>query len=144
LVKYNQFENYLNFAYTKTVLGFIHANYTHKGFFMNSFKKAFALFLLVTIFSQSLHAEESAVRTWGLASAGLGVTIGATIILKSILEKILEENPAVDERTVYQKIHAFLRYGFGFSVAALGAYIGLVTLANANNPDFYKTHKFIT
>ena len=101
---------------------------------MNSFKKLLALMLLVTVFSQSARADfQSNIRTIGLTATGAVLSYYSLTTLKTIVDKILEENPAIDERTLSQKINSFLRYGFGFTTSALGTLLGVLIIAQSNS-----------
>jgi hypothetical protein len=108
-------------------------------------KKTLALFALLTsmalqtnyTYSGNHSLPSTSLRVIGLALAGAGITYLSITTLKNVIDKILEENPTINnEETLRAKYITALRYTFGISASVAGVLIGLYTLSNVDNSEF--------
>lgn len=99
--------------------------------------KIFALILLITLQTQTATAAHTLpntnLRVIGLVTAGAVITgIGLTI-LKTIVDKIIEDDPTITETTLRRKITTILRYSYGTVIGFAATASGLALIANCDN-----------
>ncbi len=83
----------------------------------------------------------SSLRVIGLVAAGGGILCVCTAVLKNLFDKVFEENIGANEATLKQKLITAVRYTLGCSAAVAGIIVGLVTIANADTPNFLLVNK---
>lgn len=79
---------------------------------------------------------KSTISVMGLTAIGALLTGISVYGIKTIIDKILEENPNQNQETVREQINGLVRNCIAFIAGSTGAYCGLLILNNCDNPYF--------
>lgn len=110
---------------------------------MNTAKKIFALaLLLVTVQANSIQAAavttlpNTSLRVIALSALGTALAGYSLTMVFNIINKIIENDPTIDETTLRQKVTGTLRYGFGLAASMAGTIAGFAIIVNSNKDPF--------
>lgn len=108
---------------------------------MNSAKKLFAFVLLLSTQQVVPSIERktlpnSDLRVIVLTTLGSATVVYCSTLVATIINKIIENDPTIDETTLRQKVVTTLRYGFGLVTGLVGIIAGMSTIVNANKDPF--------
>lgn len=113
---------------------------------MKTLKKVLLALIFASIAIPAVQATtiRPTIRSTALVLAGGAVAYKCLEMTKKIMDKILEEDPTLDDATLLKKVTTILRYGFGLTTALAGTYCAIIIIANANNENFLTPNEATT